>query len=236
MSDLITYIFSCVAMGLGIGMDVVVATIARWPSLKDYKDKSFWIKGVTLTHAFFPMIGYFVFIALFSKFPPLKPLLGVTGFSLIAYFLVTAVKSWLSNTHDNYQITLGAIIAVSLDALYSGPGKSAQAISWTSHEIVISFFISAFTVTLLALTTLLSLSYINSKILKRQASIITTLQFTEFTVISYFGYLSLLRLTFDVSSMFLSVIFSLATSVVVFFFIAKKLLSINSIGNKGTFD
>jgi hypothetical protein len=171
-----TYLLACVVMGLGIGFDVVLATISRLKYIEDAKREDVqgknafarvfswlklffrskgmvWVRRITTTHIGFPMIGYYVFIGLFRSTPGLRKTLGVMACLLVTYFLVGQVKKWLSDKEEKIEDewnSWAAVLPVSWDALFSGPAKSAQAINWSEFKVALSFFISGLVVTGLA--------------------------------------------------------------------------------------
>ena len=88
------------------------------------------------------------------------PLVGVVAFAFIAHFLWQELKEMTnegeSNHHDDRQllVSLGLILAVSWDALWSGPAKSAQVIGWPELLVWVSFLVVGMMVALCAVASL----------------------------------------------------------------------------------
>ncbi len=200
-----TYLLACSAMGLGIGLDVVLATLSRLRYISG-KHSWLWVKRISFTHVLFPMIGYYFFVGLFRSFPILHTALGLVAFSLVAIFLFDIVKRWLSEATDeesNDPFAWTVVLSVSWDALFSGPAKSAQAIGWSSGEVILSFIISGAVVTILAIAAVgiaYSVRHAINKVLSSTLPKLTLLNlammFLEFVILSYFGILALVRYTF----------------------------------------
>lgn len=155
----------CILMGTGIAIDVLIVTLSKFRnttlSLKT------WTLPITFTHLCFPAIGYYLFWGLSEMFPSLRLSIGLTGFllvSLVVYEIIWeaigltpwfSISSFTSQvfgiTEDDSRHAM-AIMAVSWDALWSGPAISAQAITegWTAAEVFLSFFIAGLVVTLIA--------------------------------------------------------------------------------------
>lgn len=158
-------------MGLGIAIDVAIATLAR------FRDRTMtfrnWTLPVALTHILLPAIGYYGWWYLGQQFSAFALVLGLVAFAIIAIFIYEAFCEWigaeaaisLSPITDRLFAQLGEgakgrlamVLAVSMDALWSGPAKAAQAESgfWSPFEVLISFFIAGAVVALVAETALL---------------------------------------------------------------------------------
>lgn len=202
--SLIEMLFACLIMGLGIGADVALATFLRANSMHNKRTAFFWIFGVTLTHTLFPMAGYL--LAHFSIYsaPFISPIVGIFAFAFIAYFVIQELEVADSDSHhdssNNGQmlVTLGLILAVSWDALWSGPAKSAQVIGWPGIWVWSSFLIVGFVVTLFSILSYFLAKRVSFQFQQPRWMLFDFGQWVQLSVISYFGLLALLRYTFDV--------------------------------------
>lgn len=196
-------------MGLGIGADVALATFLRANAMANKRTAFFWILGVTLTHTLFPMVGYLLAHFSINNAPLISPIIGILAFSFIAFFITQELevgsgfgddKSEQGKSAQNGQVfvSLGLILTVSWDALWSGPAKSAQVIGWPEFWIWASFLIIGLVVTLFSIS-----SYYIAKRVALNFQQPNWIQFdlgqwVQLSVISYFGLLALLRYTFDI--------------------------------------
>lgn len=148
-------------MGLGIAIDVMLATVAKFRD----SDLSFknWTLPIMATHIGLPAIGYYGFWGLSQAFPLLSPALGILGALFVLLFLYEVVGDWvgyepkfgiskwfggLFGFKEGDARRIVAIMAVSWDALWSGPAKAAQAVTggWTDSEVGWSFLIAGLVV------------------------------------------------------------------------------------------
>ena len=204
-SFIIEFLLACTLMGLGIGADVTIATMLRGAQLNSVNKACFWLVGVTLTHTLFPMIGYLLTYFSIQSLPFLTPAVGLLAFSLIAYFLWTeflnlkaqkkasGCETFYENSSQS-ALSFALILAVSWDALWSGPAKSAQVMGWSEGYIFSSFIFVGFVVALCALAGL----YVSKKLspLKLASGKYLVLgQWLQYSVIGYFALLALLRYT-----------------------------------------
>lgn len=171
-SDLLSFILPSMLMGLGIAIDVAIATVTR------FRDDSVafgnWTLPITATHILLPAFGYYGWWFLGQEYVGLAMVLGLVAFGLIATFLYETICEWVDvepvislgpvtgwlfrETNDDSKGRWIAILAVSMDALWSGPAKAAQAQSggWTDMQVFISFFIAGAIVALVAQASLLT--------------------------------------------------------------------------------
>lgn len=217
------FVTACLVMGMGIGTDVAIATLLRARQLTTTRTILYWIIGVSLTHTLFPMIGYLLTYFSIQIMPVLTPIVGVIAFAFIAHFLWQELKDMASegmndaNHQDDRQllVSMGLILAVSWDALWSGPAKSAQVIGWPEWLIWVSFLVVGIMVSLCAIGSL----YVSKRLSKAsqgkpenaqlrgitsQRKIIATKAqsiaiWLQYSIIAYFGLLALLRYTLDVN-------------------------------------
>jgi hypothetical protein len=209
MLDFGNFLFPCMLMGFGIAIDVMLATTAK------FRDRSLNLRSWTLpimgTHIVFPAFGYYVFWGLTATIPALDLLWGVIGFGLVALFVyevvcesigfepIFGISSWFSSLvglDENDSRRFVAILAVSWDALWSGPAKAAQATAghWTNYEVFVSFFIAGTTVAVFAQTSLwLALALRKMKFENPQSLAQWNCfgKWVELSVIGGFGFLSL---------------------------------------------
>jgi hypothetical protein len=176
-----------------------------------------WAIKISATHIVFPMIGYYGVIILLSAVPQLTAILGLAATGVLAYFLWNLIKEWSEphlstmNNEDGLDfkkyrsgvVPFSVVIAVSLDALFSGPAKSAQAVGWNNTEVLFSFPISGLVVGGMALGSLYFARLLYQKVLfgglvpKSQIPLWETFgQYLEFAILSYFAWLSLARYVF----------------------------------------
>lgn len=204
---MLDYLAACFVMGLGIALDVVVATIGRFRRYATVAAGRGWLVRITGTHIAFPMVGYYGFVGLYRSWPALQPVLGAIAALLVAVFLVIEFREWISeegiSRHDQSKegeksVWL-AVLVVSWDALLSGPAKSAQAISWSGAEVFISFFVAGAAVTVIGYISLVIAVALNKSWqrvpfdLHRVAVREVIGRWIEFSVIGYFGLLAIVR-------------------------------------------
>lgn len=204
-------------MGFGIAIDVTLATLAR------FRHKSMgwknWTLPITITHVLFPAFGYYVFWGLSELFNWLAFILGVSGALLVSLFLYEAfcewsgrtarfsISGWLEERINRFGLAVpvlwATILAVSWDALFSGPAKAAQAqvANWTAFEVSISFIIAGITVAVIAQLALVATNHLRYLVesrwggkLEHEHKIVMfniSGKYLEATVIGGFGVLAL---------------------------------------------
>lgn len=204
-----SFLIACLLMGLGIGIDVAIATAVRTQSLRQQNMTYPWITGVTLTHTLFPMAGYLLTYFSLQSSPMITPLVGIIASGLIAWFLYDELFSEDEETEgQQLMVTVGIILAVSWDALWSGPAKSAQVAGWSELLIWLSFILVGLVVMIFAIAAY-KLASAFCKLSHHGGSALFFLQWIQYSVISYFGLLALLRYTFN-SDLSVLLIFSMA--------------------------
>ncbi|HCM05226.1 MAG TPA: hypothetical protein DIC30_04380 [Oceanospirillales bacterium] len=199
---LIEFIIACLIMGCGIGADVAIATFVRAQQLSKQNQTTYWITGVTLTHTIFPMFGYLLAYFSIQSIPLLTPIIGVLAFSFIAYFLWQELNDYLKSDEDHQDerqslVTFALILAVSWDALWSGPAKSAQVMNWPDELVWVSFLVVGFIVALCAYLGLLLAKKFNQMSSEFSTFIVLGL-WIQYSVIAYFGFLALIRYTLSI--------------------------------------
>jgi len=206
-APLTDFIMACLVMGLGIGTDVAIATILRAKQLSSFRVALFWVIGVSLTHTLFPMIGYVFTYFSIQTVPVITPLVGIIAFACIAHFIWQELLDYSrqnvnsDSTLDDRQllISLGLILAVSWDALWSGPAKSAQVVGWPELMVWGSFIIVGVMVSVAAIVSWLCGKWLQQNNARLQQSPPLIALWLQYSVISYFGWLALLRYTLDLN-------------------------------------
>ena len=199
---LFDFVLASLLMGLGIGTDVAVATAARARQLCHTRVALLWILGVSLTHTVFPMAGYLLTYFSIQLAPQFTPVIGMIAFCCISIYLVSEFRELTSEQDESegrqILITLGLILAVSWDALWSGPAKSAQVIGWPELLVWVSFIIVGILVSLLALMSLKFAIRVQGKFCTNGWMQYVGL-WIQYSVIAYFGWLALLRYTLQIN-------------------------------------
>lgn len=203
------YFLVCALMGAGIGLDVALATWVQGRVLKQRKLIVWWISGVTATHTLFPMLGFFMAYSGVRLFPEIMPVLGAIAFVLITFYLLQQLTSDEADGKI-HQASLALLLAISWDALWSGPAKSAQALGWSTPEVMGSFVVVGLVVLGCALGGLW-LSGVTGKLNRAWHCGLTAVQHI---VIAYFGVLALSRYSLGLEVDF-AVVLGFAASLVV---------------------
>jgi hypothetical protein len=181
---LFDFVLASLLMGLGIGLDVAVATAARAKQLSTIRLATVWIVGVSITHTVFPMFGYLL------------------AFTCIFYYLKSELTELAQpkkqGEEKQLMLTLGLILAVSWDALWSGPAKSAQVIGWPEFLVWISFLLVGVFVSVLAIASLSFALRAQRSIKESRMSTWLSL-WVQYSVIGYFGLLAVLRYTLNIN-------------------------------------
>lgn len=199
---LFDFVMASLLMGLGIGVDVAIATAARAKQLSTLRIALVWIVGVSFTHTVFPMLGYLLTYFSIQLQPAIEPLIGLIAFTCIFYYLKSELTELFhpKNAGEDRQllVTLGLILAVSWDALWSGPAKSAQVIGWPEMMVWGSFILVGSLVSLLAILSL-SLGLKAHKSLTEYPVVSWLSLWVQYSVIGYFGLLALLRYSLSIN-------------------------------------
>lgn len=201
-----TFWLPSILMGVGIAIDVAIATIVMFRDEKlSFRS---WTLPIMSTHILFPGIGYYLVWGLGVAFTPLQVILGFAGAVLVALFLyeattewrgqepIFAISDWMGKKFDGRGLAwlTPAILAVSWDALWSGPAKAAQATHWGTAEVLVSFLVAGVVVAVvaqIALAVALGLRHINFASAHKLAAFNLTGKFAEVSVIGGFGILAL---------------------------------------------
>lgn len=236
-----SFLIPSILMGIGVAIDVALATLAK------FQDESLswrnWTLPVTLTHTFFPAFGYFLFWSLDEALPMAHTALGVTGFILVMLFLyevlmesfgkepVFGLSAWVSKKlgfSAGDARTYIAVLAVSWDALWSGPAKAAQASAgaWTGFEVILSFIIAGVVVATIAELSLTTARFLRSRRFSNAKKLaVSTIigKYFELSVIGGFGVLSLWNALSGNADLYASISIMAIALILVFVLGAKSL-------------
>jgi MFS family permease len=190
------FLIACLLMGLGIGVDVAIATALRARSLRQQNMTLPWIGGVSLTHTLFPMVGYLVTYFSLQSLPAVTPVIGVLAAGLIIWFLWgELIAEQEKSESQQLMVTIGIILAVSWDALWSGPAKSAQVEGWSELMVWMSFLLVGLIVLLFAIFAFrLGLVACNRYFQNSRRMVV--MLWLQYSVIGYFALLALAKYTF----------------------------------------
>ncbi|MGK0445135.1 MAG: putative Mn2+ efflux pump MntP [Bermanella sp.] len=195
--DMTVFIFSSTLMALGIGIDAAMATLIRARGFHNRTQASYWIAGVSVTHTVFPMLGYLLAYISVQLVPWLTPIVGVAAFILVGQFLYSELTPCDQTTcRPSNWVSFGLILAVSWDALWSGPAKSAQVLGWSDWMVWLSFIWVGLLVSALCVASY----YAGRRILhmlEGQAYALSCAVWLQLSVIGYFGLLALFRYSFN---------------------------------------
>ena len=161
-----------VMSGLGIAIDVAVATLAMYRQLDSVKKQTMWTAGVGLSHILLPVLSGTATAGLEGASNKtnyaelLNRGLSAGGFGLIMKFLYDEINEDEDDEEENTEESilnakdiskyLAAIWAVSVDAAVSGPAKYKQASNqnWSLDKTMKSAAIGGLTVSLVAFSAL----------------------------------------------------------------------------------
>lgn len=237
-------------MGLGIAIDVAIATLARFrdPSMT-FKS---WTMPVAIAHILLPAIGYYTWWGLGEAFVFLTLPLGLLAFAMISVFIHEAFCEWvdvepllslepifgglLSSFEKKSQGRIMMILAVSMDALWSGPAKSAQAVSgnWDWILVVVSFFIAGVVVAIVAELSLLVAKWLNRisfKDLKKLTTMLVLGKLLEAAILFGFGVLALwnaFRFWIGNGSLLTCILISLAVMILIWLLNWSRLIKVQA--------
>ena len=242
-SDIMGFHVPSWVMGVGIAIDVFLATISKFQD----RELSFrnWTLPICATHIGFPAFGYFVVWGLGQAYPWLHPILGSIGFVLVALFVyevicssagkepIFGISSWVSNAiglDENDTRRIIAILAVSWDALWSGPAKAAQASAghWTTPEVIASFAIAGVVVAMVAQIALMFALKLQEKQFDdvyQMAKWSFNGKIAELSVIGGFGVLSLLGGFAISESIWLSIVIAAVVVFLTFQLLEKSIMT-----------
>lgn len=230
---LFDFIMASLLMGLGIGSDVAIATFARANQLANMRTAVIWIVGVSLTHTIFPMLGYLLTYFSLQLQPNIEPIVGLIAFGFIFFYLAGELSDFVNpqNSSQDRQIlvTLGLILAVSWDALWSGPAKSAQVIGWPELFVWMSFIVVGVFVSALAIISL-NFALRFKHIAENKDGTRWCIYWLQYTVVGYFGLLALFNYTLGIQLLWWQIL--LSSGVIIALYMSKffKNLSVKTLG------
>jgi hypothetical protein len=228
---LFNFVLACLLMGLGIGLDVAIATAVRAKQLSTIGLASAWFVGVSVTHTIFLMFGYLLTYFSIKMQPVIEPIIGLLAFTCIFYYLKSELTEFAQpkkqGEDKQLMVTLGLILAVSWDALWSGPAKSAQVIGWPEFWVWISFLLVGVFVSVLAIASLSFALYAQRSIEDSRMSRWLSL-WVQYSVIGYFGLLAMLRYTLNINIYWWQVLLLSALLIA----IAMRLLIVKAANNQ----
>jgi putative Mn2+ efflux pump MntP len=154
----VQYLVINAAIGVGIAADAVIATIGRFRRFKGLRDALTWAAAIGVTHTVFPMIGLIGLWYAASSFPSLKAGIYGAGFLVMVWFITEVMReiAGLDDDEDDDPETdpdffyrflsqhskfWAAVWAVSIDALVTGPGKTAATAQWSQTQVLGSFLL-----------------------------------------------------------------------------------------------
>jgi hypothetical protein len=236
-----------VLMGLGIAIDVMLATIAKFRD----DDLSFknWTLPIMATHIGFPAIGYYGFWGMSQAWPWLHPVLGIVGALFVFLFIYEVAGEWIGykprvgissgaawlvskisgiDFDENSGRRMVAILAVSWDALWSGPAKSeAIGPDWTTSDIGWSFMVAGLVVAFAAQLSLkIALRMREHRFSNAEKMTLWSMsgKYLETSVIGGFGVLSLFQGLGITDSIWLSMGVSMVLMLMVFIIFGRDIL------------
>lgn len=231
-----TLLLPAAALGTGLAIDVSIATIAR------YRDRSLsflnWTLPIAAYHVAFQAIGFLLFWEFLKEYPYLGPLIGTCGFLLVfalVYEILCKVrgviprisisglltKVWNIDEADSRRRIVQ--IAVSLDALVSGPATSmvAKTMSLSTNEALVLFVLAGVVVAIITQGALLlskRLGLVQFSSIGILAYWFTIGTFVELSVIGGFGILSLWGGVSQTANLYVSI--GIAAFLLALFFIS----------------
>ncbi len=240
--DVIGFWLPSILMGLGIAIDVALATTSQ------FRNQSLGFKTWTLpimaTHIGFPAIGYYLFWGLGEAVPFLSIVLGILGFILVALFVyevicesigvepIFGISTWIAGVfglEEGDSRRFIAILAVSWDALWSGPAKAAQAAAgnWTTTEVFLSFLVAGVVVAIVAQVSLWVALWLRRRKFKNAVTMARTFFYAkqaELSVIGGFGVLSLWQGVLGNGNLYYSIALAFIVIFVIFSVLRRRLM------------
>lgn len=190
----IEYLLACLLMGAAIGMDVAIVTALYSQQLACKQARKRWISGVVGSHTFLPMCGYLLSFYGIKWLPWFTPLLGIIAAGFIAIYLYQELYQEEQGADPIIStISWSLIIAVSWDALWSGPAKSAQVVDWQTIYVWTSFVLVGAVVYLFTLAGL----NVGKRFSKQHTKTPFLWLWLQYSAIAYFAMLALTRYTFE---------------------------------------
>lgn len=236
------FLVTCLLMGVGIAIDVAIATVSRFHR-SDMTFRS-WSGPITFFHVLFPALGYFIFWRVSESYHWLEPFLGITGFILVfllinevicesmdkvPFFAPADFLARVSGIEEHESRNLLAVLAVSWDSLLSGPALAVKAAleNWSLSEVTLSIFVSGLVVLAVSLLSL----YVAHRLLSKNFSDSIVLarfsfkgKYVELSVIGGFGIFSLWNGVFGEGNLWWSVVAASVLMAGIFFIFRRELM------------
>ena len=214
---------SALVLGAGLAIDVAIATTAR------FRDETLtftsWTLQVVLLHILFISASYFLSLGVTEQFPILRPAVGVIGFGLVMS-LVYQVTCEALGKEPAFRLTSGfekigltehsskrliVLIAITLDALVSGPVIAPWIATLDSTSALLVFFLTVGTgvgiVTQISVLIASGLRKRKFDSAEKMARWFTQAKYIELSVIGGFGIASPWQSIWGNSNLYLSILF-----------------------------
>jgi putative Mn2+ efflux pump MntP len=142
------YVAINLAVGLGIAADAIVATIGRFHRFRDNRAILVWAGAIGLTHWLLPLIGFVGgwYLAVEGGLAAIVYgagaviMIGFIGHVVHEARTVETASAQESGFLSAQSFQFWATVwSVSIDALVSGPGKTAATASWSKAQVWMSF-------------------------------------------------------------------------------------------------
>lgn len=205
-----------ILLGVAIGIDVAIVTCVRSRYFVKPLNALIWLFAIGSTHTVFPLLGSAISLQSLQWMPQLTAIIGLAAFLLIAWFIVDDLFSPVCNDVDKKDssptalLGIGLVLAVSWDALWSGPAISAYIPDWSQARVLACFLLSGFTVLSLASISLaLTRLIVESSWIEQSAHPLLEpfATWLQCSAIGYFAWLALFKYTLSFSSPELYVLF-----------------------------
>lgn len=205
------FYLSATAFGLGIGIDAGLSTLLMVAPFYRFAITFLWGVGLTLTHTFFPLISFSLSSKGIDSMPTIAPIIGVLTFTLIGYMTIEWYRSELDEdglaalrqhsglSFKKMLIVIGLLLAVSLDAVYSGPALTGKFTAMTWQTAVTFFACSGIVVSLLTFCGAVIGKLLANHKVQLSNTYYLLLIWLQFTAIGYFAWLALFKLSFGIS-------------------------------------
>ncbi len=238
---LLAYISYCISMAIGISIDILFATLARYKKPLSIKT---WVLPIIGTHTLLPAAGFYLVGGLQEAVPELRFLLGLAGFTLVTLFIYEEISEKLNHKpvfaicgklsellpiQKSTASSMIAVMAVSWDALLSGPSLAAgiKAAHWGFELTAASFIIVGLGVAIITFGSFwftLWLRKRNFHDAELMANVHLWGECAGFSVIGGFGVLSLRQGFFETGDLYSSIFFSGIIIVGIFGWFKEELL------------
>ncbi len=198
-----------ILLGIAIGIDAAIVTCVRSRYFDKPLNALLWLLAISSTHTVFPLLGSVASLQSLQWLPQLTAIVGLVAFLLIAWFILDDLFSPVQQDADKKDssptalLGIGLVLAVSWDALWSGPAISAYIPDWSQAKVLTCFLLSGFTVLMLTSTSLVLTRLIAAQSWRGQGLHPLLGHFAEwlqYSAISYFAWLALFKYTLGISS------------------------------------